>query len=176
MVEALQAQVAELTRRLEQNSRNSSRSPSSDLPFVKPEPTSLRRRSGRKPGGQQGHLGSTLAQVGDPDERVRYEPGPCVGCGADLADGAEVGVERRQVFDLPPMTVRVTEHQLIARRCGCGVTTCGTGSRRRDGAGSLRAAGHRDHRLPVCRAEEGAPHRRWPNYSAHPCPKAQWRR
>lgn len=23
------------------------------------------------------------------------------------------------------MTVRVTEHQLIARRCGCGVTTCG---------------------------------------------------
>jgi transposase len=44
-----------------------------------------------------------------------------------LADGAEVGVERRQVFDLPPMTVRVTEHQLIARRCGCGATTCGTG-------------------------------------------------
>ena len=32
---------------------------------------------------------------------------------------------RRQVFDLPPMTVRVIEHQLIARRCGCGATTCG---------------------------------------------------
>ena len=31
-----------------------------------------------------------------------------------------------EVFDLPPMTVRVTEHQLIARRCGCGATTCGT--------------------------------------------------
>jgi hypothetical protein len=71
MVEALQAQVAELTRQLEQNSRNSSRSPSSDLPFVKPEPTSLRRSSGRKPGGQQGHPGSTLAQVADPDERLR---------------------------------------------------------------------------------------------------------
>ena len=34
-------------------------------------------------------------------------------------------MERRQVFDLPPMTVRVTEHQLIARRCACGTTTCG---------------------------------------------------
>jgi hypothetical protein len=70
MVEALRAQVAELTRWLEQNSRKSSRSPSSDSPFVKPEPKSLRRRSGRKPGGQQGHQGheghpgATLAQVG----------------------------------------------------------------------------------------------------------------
>jgi hypothetical protein len=33
---------------------------------------------------------------------------------------------RRQVFDLPPMTVRVVEHQLIAGRCGCGRTSCGT--------------------------------------------------
>jgi hypothetical protein len=71
MVEALKAQVAELTRRLEQNSQNSSRPPTSDSPFVKPEPKSLRRRSGRKPGGQQGHPGSTLAQVADPDERLR---------------------------------------------------------------------------------------------------------
>jgi zinc-finger binding domain of transposase IS66 len=37
-----------------------------------------------------------------------------------------VGVERRQVFDLPPVTVQVIEHQLIARRCSCGTTTCGT--------------------------------------------------
>jgi transposase len=59
------------------------------------------------------------------DEVLRHDPGPCGGCGADLADASEVGLERRQVFDLPPMTVRVTEHQLVARRCGCGVTTCG---------------------------------------------------
>jgi hypothetical protein len=30
------------------------------------------------------------------------------------------------VFDLPPMTVQVTEHQLIARQCPCGTTTSGT--------------------------------------------------
>jgi transposase len=125
MVETLQAQIVELTARLGQNSQNSSRPPASDSPFVKPAPKSLRRKGGRKPGGQPGHPGSTLALVANPNERLRHEPGPCSGCGADLAGASEVGVERRQVFDLPPMTVRVTEHQLIARRCCCGVTTCG---------------------------------------------------
>ena len=125
MVEALRAEVAELTRRLGQNSRNSSKPPSSDSPFAKPAPRSLRGKSGRKPGGQPGHPGSTLELVDKPDERRRHEPGPCAGCGADLTRAPEVGMERRQVFDLPPMRVRVTEHQLIARRCACGTTTCG---------------------------------------------------
>jgi transposase len=122
----VRAENAELKQRLGQNSRNSSRPPSSDSPFAKPVLKSLRRKSGRRPGGQSGHPGSTLALVDDPNERKRHEPGPCRGCGADLTDAQEVGMERRQVFDLPPMTVRVTEHQLIARRCGCGTTTCGS--------------------------------------------------
>jgi transposase len=133
LIERLQAEIAELRaenaewkRRSEQNSRNSSRPPSSDSPFAKPAPKSLRGKSGKKPGGQPGHPGSTLALVDNPNERKRHEPGSCTGCGAGLADAAEVGMQRRQVFDLPPMTVRVTEHQLIARRCGCGITTCGT--------------------------------------------------
>jgi transposase len=125
-VAALEAENAELKRRLGMNSTNSSKPPSSDSPFTKPAPKSLRRKSGRKPGGQPGHPGSTLALVADPNERKRHEPGLCTGCGVDLVDAPEVGMERRQVFDLPPMTVRVTEHQLIARRCGCGTTTCGT--------------------------------------------------
>ena len=119
-------EVAELKRQLGLNSRNSSKPPSSDSPFVKPAPRSLRRKSGRKPGGQPGHPGSTLALVANPDKRLRHEPGPCGACGSDLADAPEVGAQRRQVFDLPPMTVQVTEHQLIARRCACGTTTCGT--------------------------------------------------
>ena len=125
-VAALESENAELKRRLGMNSTNSSKPPSSDSPFTKPAPKSLRRKSGRKPGGQPGHPGSTLALVADPNERKRHEPGLCTGCGVDLVDAPEVGMERRQVFDLPPMTVQVTEHQLIARRCGCGTTTCGT--------------------------------------------------
>jgi transposase len=120
----LDAEVAELRRQLGQNSRNSSKPPASDSPFTKPAPKSLRGKSGRKPGGQNGHPGSTLRQVADPNEILRHEPGPCLRCGAELVDAPEVGVERRQVFDLPPMTVRVTEHQLVARRCACGDTTC----------------------------------------------------
>jgi transposase len=125
-VQTLRAEVAELRQRLGQNSQNSSKPPSSDSPFAKPAPKSLRRKSGRRPGGQPGHPGSTLTLVDNPDERLRHEPGPCTGCGADLAGAPEVGVERRQVFDLPPMAVHVTEYQLIARRCACGTTTCGS--------------------------------------------------
>jgi len=51
-IEQLEAEVAELRRQVGQNSRNSSKPPSSDSPFIKPAPRSLRRKSGRKPGGQ----------------------------------------------------------------------------------------------------------------------------
>ncbi|HEV8555656.1 MAG TPA: IS66 family transposase [Actinophytocola sp.] len=120
----LKVRVLELEAQLKTNSRNSSKPPSSDG-LAKPAPKSLRRKSGRKPGGQAGHPGSTLAQVADPDEVVRHEPGACGGCGAGLADAVQVGVERRQVFDLPPISVRVTEHQVVTRRCRCGQVSCG---------------------------------------------------
>ena len=83
-VAALEAENAELKRRFGMNSTNSSKPPSSDSPFTKPAPRSLRRASGRRPGGQPGHPGSTLAMVDNPNQRRRHEPGPCTGCGASL--------------------------------------------------------------------------------------------
>jgi transposase len=56
---------------------------------------------------------------------VRHEPRSCSGCGAGLAGRPVTGIERRQVFDLPPVTVNVTEHQLIERECSCGHRTRG---------------------------------------------------
>ena len=89
---------------------------------------SLRGRSGRKPGGQPGHEGRTLRQVAAPDEVVVHEPTACAGCGADLPpDGQPVRVSRRQVFDIPKITVRMVEHRLLSRRCGCGQVTAAAG-------------------------------------------------
>lgn len=118
----LTEQVAELERRLGQNPRNSHRPPSSEG-YEKPAPRSRRERSDRTPGGQPGHQGRTLRRVEIPDERVVHSPGACAGCGGSLADAPVVSVEARQVFDLPEIALRVVEHQLEHRRCGCGRTT-----------------------------------------------------
>jgi hypothetical protein len=67
----------------------------------------------------------TLAQVNNPSRQLRHEPGACSGCGADVSGAPQVGARRRQVFDLPATSVQVTEHQMIARRCGCGATSWG---------------------------------------------------
>jgi transposase len=117
------AEIAELRRQLAASSRNSSKPPSSDG-LDKPAPKSLRGRSGRKPGGQPGREGRTLRQVAVPDEVVVHEPGACTGCGSTLpADGPPARIIRRQVFDIPQITVRVVEHRLISRRCACGAVT-----------------------------------------------------
>lgn len=119
--------IAELEARLKQNPRNSSKPPSSEgLAKPAPRPRSLRKKSGRKPGGQDGHKGTTLAQVARPDREIRHEPGCCGRCGAGLAGRPVTGVERRQVFDLQPVRGEVTEHQLIERECGCGHRAKGT--------------------------------------------------
>lgn len=124
-VTELRAEVAELKRRLAQNSRNSSRPPSSDGLAKPPAPRSLRRRSGRKPGGQPGHEGGHLAVVVDPDEIVRHAPACCDACGSDLAGAPIEATERRQVFDLPDIRLRVVEHRVERRRCECGELSSG---------------------------------------------------
>jgi transposase len=121
-LERARERIAELEAQLRQTPRNSSRPPSSEG-LAKPAPRSLRKKSGRKPGGQDGHKGQTLAQVARPDREVLHEPGGCGRCGAALAGRPVTGVERRQVFDLPAVRAEVTEHQLIERECACGHRT-----------------------------------------------------
>lgn len=122
-IDALTARVAELEARLAKNSQNSSKPPSSDNPFSKPPPRSLRTKSGRRAGKQAGEPGARLEARADPDQVVVHVPAACTGCGGDLTDALVVGQERRQVFDLPPIMLRVTEHRAQRRVCGCGRMT-----------------------------------------------------
>jgi len=119
---ALLERVAELERRVDQNPRNSHKPPSSEG-YDKPAPRSRRERTDRRPGGQPGHEGTTLRQVRIPDEVVRHSPSTCAGCGHSLADAPVVSTEARQVFDLPEIALRVVEHALEHRACGCGRVT-----------------------------------------------------
>lgn len=119
----LRAQNEQLRALLKQDSQNSSKPPSTDSPFDKPIPKSLRRKSGRKPGGQPGHPGATLRQVQNPDEVVVHEPVACSCCGNDLTGAPVSSVLRRQLFDIPPVTIKVIEHQLVERACPCGAKT-----------------------------------------------------
>jgi transposase len=112
--------VQELEARLAKDSHNSSKPPSSDPPFKKPPPRTLRQRSGKKPGGQKDHPGTTLALVADPEHTVTI---PLVGrctCGQDLsALRVEELPERRQLADLV-VRREVTEYRTVRGLCACG--------------------------------------------------------
>ena len=122
LIAVLAARVAELEARLGMNSRNSSKPPSSDG-LAKPAPKSLRRPSGRTPGKQPGGQGFRLAPRAVPDEVRTHAPSGCRGCGADLGDAPVVGIDTRQVFDLPVIALVTVEHRAQRRACSCGVVT-----------------------------------------------------
>jgi transposase len=124
-IAALKAQIAELERRLGLNSSNSSKPPSSDGLKKPARVKSLRERSGKIPGGQQGHKGETLRQVSDPDEVVDHYPSACSTCGGALNPETSVGHSARQVFDLPePAPLVITEHRAHDCQCeACGAKT-----------------------------------------------------
>src|SRR5258708_2526616 len=104
VVMALQKEIARLTGQMEQlkarlnkDSHKSHKPPSSDgLAKKKPRPRSLRKRSGKKSGGQAGHPGVTLTLVDDPTDHQVWAPAACRACGASLTKAEVVDSERRQ--------------------------------------------------------------------------------
>lgn len=115
-VELLEAKVAELAK----NSRNSSKPPSSDKgnpnkPTKKP---SSKGQKKRRPGGQDGHKGSTLEMSESPDKIIHHGfQSHCQHCATELSEVPPERVERRQVFDLPPLEIEITEHQISCGQC-----------------------------------------------------------
>lgn len=114
----LKARIGELEARLNQHSRNSNRPPSMDG-FRRPK--SQRKKGERPPGGQNGHKGHTLDWVETPDQIQVHTVSVCKDCGASLEQVEPSKVERRQVHDIPPLKVLVTEHQAEQKTCPrCG--------------------------------------------------------
>ena len=122
-VPLLEARIRELEARLGQDSTNSSRPPSSDLPG---RARRKKKSTGRKRGGQKGHPGHHRSLL--PPERVEtvpHWPAQCRACGHALLFACEdKPVQRHQVVELPAVRAQVTEHQLFCLRCpACGVAT-----------------------------------------------------
>jgi transposase len=113
--ERLEGRVAELERRLNRSSRNSSLPPSQDPPSAPPPPSG--KGSGRKRGGQHGHEGKyrRLLLPERVDEFSEHWPDQCRSCAHEFVETERVDAiepARRQVAELPPIAVRVTEHRL----------------------------------------------------------------
>lgn len=114
----MNARLLALEARVNQNSQNSHKPPSSDG-YRKPAPKSLRKKSGRRSGGQTGHVGTTLEMQAEPDRVEAYWPDQCEGCGQPLEAGIGEGYEIRQVHDVPPIRIEVTEHRAMQVVCQC---------------------------------------------------------
>ncbi len=119
-VAAQAVDIQKLQDQLAKNSRNSGKPPSSDG-LNKPRTQNLRTKTGRRSGGQKGHKGHTLAMVEQPDQVQVHEVSQCSHCAADLQSVESDEAERRQVFDIPPVRIKITEHRAEVKMCPqCG--------------------------------------------------------
>jgi len=112
----LSERVQQVEDQLSKNSNNSGKPPSTDG-YEKPAPKSRRKRSGKKSGGQTGHVGHTLKMVEKPDEFVIHPVDSCAHCQKSLKRVKAAGVEKRQVLDLPEVRLLATEHQSEIKVC-----------------------------------------------------------
>jgi len=113
--------TSELESRLNKNSHNSSKPPSTDglaKPPVKPK--SLRKKGTRESGGQPNHEPHRLEPVEHPDSVVEIAVKGC-DCSADLTQAPVLGYEHRQVFEIPQPCIEVTEYRIEIKCCpDCG--------------------------------------------------------
>lgn len=119
--EALASKFAELEARVNQNSRNSSRPPSSNFGKNTPKQTTQAGipKEKKDQGEQKGHTGNTLHKIEHPDEIVQLST-PLCSCGQFLAIEDTKIVQTYQVFDLPQPKLYVTEYQRLEQICPCG--------------------------------------------------------
>lgn len=115
-LDAATAKISDLEERLNKNSQNSSKPPSTDG-YKKPNPKSLRKPSGKKPGGQDGHKGHNLKVDAEPSEVIQHMPSACAGCPQrEECRGRACVAETRRVADAC-VKIEITEHQVLEIAC-----------------------------------------------------------
>lgn len=125
LVVKLLARIDELEAQLKQNSGNSSKPPSSDMGRKRKPPTCL---SGRKGGGQPGHMGKTreLVPESEVDEVVDRDPESCERCGTLLDGAPRLDAAIRQVYESPEFKAYIQQFNLWRKLCPkCGHTNRG---------------------------------------------------
>jgi transposase len=117
-IEALEKENADLKARLakyEKQDSSNSNQPSSKDRFKKNQ--SLRKKSGKKSGGQNGHKGNTRLQVDNPDQVLQCNPEKCSNCGTNLVFVEGKVSNIRQEFDVVLPEPKVVEYQQIEKIC-----------------------------------------------------------
>ena len=109
--------IKELESRLNRNSQNSSKPPSTDIYDKKRSPRSMRDKTDRKSGGQAGHFGTTLQMVAEPDAIETHDVTKCRTCDHDLSNVPADKITARQVIDIPEIKPQVTEHRIASKKC-----------------------------------------------------------
>lgn len=115
-IEPLETRISELEKQISKNSSNSSKPPSTD--GFKKTIKNNRGKSNKKSGGQKGHQGHKLEMVENPDEIIPITVENCKNCGLDLKTQNKKQT-KRQVFDIPPLDIFVTEYLTESITCPC---------------------------------------------------------
>lgn len=123
-VKKLLEKIAELERKLNSNSTNSSKPPSSDGLRKATRTKSLRDSNSNKFGGQIGHKGNTLRQTDNPDIVKNYDPINCSACGNSLENNAIQETIERQEIDII-IKKQIIAHKATVKICNCGNSNTG---------------------------------------------------
>jgi transposase len=115
-ISRLEETVRILTEKLNKNSKNSSKPPSSDG-LKKPAPKSLRGKTNKKQGGQDGHHGTNLPKM-VPDRVIRCMPSKCDHCPKrEECEKAAQVLEQRQVVDVITTTEVTAYNKMRVTNC-----------------------------------------------------------
>ena len=119
-ISSLEAELAIYKNK--KNSNNSHIPPSQDQNRPRKN-QSLREKTGKKPGGQFGHEGTTLEFNPTIDEVIEHIPYYCNNCGNDLFGVVQTLIEGRKVIDIPVINPICQEHRIYRKICSCGHCT-----------------------------------------------------